>query len=423
MDNNTRPQLLSRNLTLEDNHEKIVDNLDVRNAILFHVVDFVHKNADVRIIRNTDETIRSLDVQNQEDIENLMIVLLNGKIEDKIQLRNAIMLVLHQLSSNDLRTKIMNVLENNDKFEINSSKRTSDSSTHSRKIKDETGYCSIYKKPGGCSPSTVCFKQITSRDLDKPLKNNILGSKYFKLWLIKKAYAISELYLTQVACVLHDNPYKLRVAEGKLIIELIPDAILQDNDLDNATNTREINKASIVKALMINTLLNNVDEKSGNTVRNKEGVMIPIDFGAIMVDTSGLEYTKEDLIEGAITEGIERVTRRLPTVIQYMQEKSSYRDFFSRKTVSYKEILQRNLSESIEVITGLNERNSLNSKVTPKEIEDSLNDIFSEERMRRVDVISKDIMRDPQVRKDIEIRSALTNFYTTETAFRQRQTR
>jgi hypothetical protein len=271
---------------------ELIKDLDLRNSILVSIQLFVNQN-NISFEYNK----KDLKQEQSQFVEDLMETLLTKNSDH--ELRERIETTIQDIGDDNLKevselisniNDAINIKSNNPKL-LENMDRNVKVDDNSLEAKSLTGYTSLIKPSSGNSALFFASKIITKADLEKPIPKDIINSKYFNLHLIKFAEPL-EVYLTKVSVLLNnmEDEFKFqkthrivnndKIDRDYLVTKIIP------NSLSNKITEKDalkINRKSLIKSFLIESLLDKTDQKIANTVfkinQNNEIVLIPIDFG------------------------------------------------------------------------------------------------------------------------------------------------
>lgn len=392
----TEKSLVSQSLTFVRNWKQIVKDLDIRNAIMWYLADFIHKNSNVDANR-----IRAL-VKDEDTVRKLIEALYSS--DEKLKER--INEILEDLQDEMLKDRVKEILKTNDKFKIDIEHRTVNHLNPSRKIKDEKGYIPIYNLPGSSSSrDTIHIKMITLKDLKKPIENEIFNSKRIKLWMIKRTNSESkyEAYVTMIASILFNSRYKIRESNigKKVIVEFIPN-ILKDA-IAAIDDAKDLNEKSLIKTIVTNLIIGNNDDHLGNILIDVTKKVIPIDFDITYIIRFDLKSYLE-LLDNKMLKDFPKNKSiiRCIMICEYLMGKLSYKDL---------------ALELVEVIYRWGFKEDYNFILTEKEFDTILLEVLSREKFKLINDIKINFLKDSNNDNSEEEKKILSLFKNIETFY------
>jgi hypothetical protein len=254
--------LLSQTLQLVDNWKEIVENLDVRNAIMWCLTHFTYRNANIDANR-----IRTPS-KDQKVVEDLIRIICTESDE---KLKEILRKTLESLTNKSLKQKIKEILEINNKFDIGDK-------INLPRYFDYT-YIPIYKKPGGAEDGVICILMINKDNLN--ISEDPLINRMIQLRMIKNSNVTHETYTTQIAIILADSDYNIEVANDmktEVIVELISNVVTASID---CIDRELLNKNYLLKAMLTDAIIGNIDSNISNFIIDTNMKIIPIDVDVI----------------------------------------------------------------------------------------------------------------------------------------------
>lgn len=285
-------------------------NLDLTNSVLAQILMFINNSdqyvgidkKDARFFRNEND---------KKLVNNLMDVLLDQKILSNKDVYEKSIKVLQDVDlEHPLRQNLEKVFISKDSEISNTEirwiklmhKNRVNSKQNSLAFKDLQGFVAIYEKPGGIESGDLSFKLISRPASEKELQkysNNWENSKYFNVWMRKEASHPKEIYMTKLVNLFYqgkENLYKVRSPRkqstelDQILVKFIPN-VVQYSEFENKIEKlddkefnlirEKIDEQSVLRLLIANFLIQNIDVNTGNILvkeQNNRIKLIPIDF-------------------------------------------------------------------------------------------------------------------------------------------------